>query len=306
MERQVGGPPCASGHVGLQIEEGAPKMMASTSALLALLCFTLQACLGAQSNDGALASNSSPAAVPVEIVRPEGAGPFPAVVWMHSCAGVVRAARHMRDWTGRLVRLGYVVAIPDSFSPRGYHNGVCGYGALVPARLRADDAYAALRRVETLPNVRADKVGLIGHSHGGWTVLAAMDQETAAQARALAGAQNSFAAGIAFYPDCASGGWIANYHAAAPLLILVGELDDWTPSAPCQRLADWTRYQGQSVSIKVYPGALHSFDSYAPVTRIPEARRGKGATIGGNAEAREDSIREVEVFFGRYLKDSVH
>jgi dienelactone hydrolase len=211
----------------------------------------------------------------------------------------------MRDWTGRLVRLGYVVAIPDSFSPRGYHNGVCGYGALVPARLRADDAYAALRRVETLPNVRADKIGLIGHSHGGWTVLAAMDRETAAQARALAGAQSSFAAGIAFYPDCASGEWIANYHAAAPLLILAGELDDWTPSAPCQRLADWTRHQGQPVSLKIYPGALHSFDSYAPVTRIPEARRGKGATIGGNAEAREDSIREVEVFFGRYLKDPV-
>ena len=272
---------------------------------MALPCVTLQACVGAQSNDGALASNSSPAAVPVEIVRPEGAGPFPTVIWMHSCAGVVRAARHMRDWTGRLVRLGYVVAIPDSFSPRGYHNGVCGYGALVPARLRADDAYAALRRVETLPDVRADKIGLIGHSHGGWTVLAAMDQETAAQAKARAGAQNSFAAGIAFYPDCASGEWIANYHAAAPLLILAGELDDWTPSAPCQRLADWTRHQGQPVSLKIYSGARHSFDSYAPVTRIPEARRGKGATIGGNAEAREDSIREVEVFFGRYLKDSV-
>src|SRR4029450_13408842 len=174
MERQVGGPPFASGDPGLQTEEGAPKMLASTCALLALLCFTLQACLGAQSNDGAQASNSSPVAVPGETAPPAAAAPFPAVVWMHSCAGVVRAARHMRDWTSRLVRLGYVVAIPDSFSPRGYHNGVCGYGALVTARLRADDAYAAFRRVETLPNVRADKVGLIGHSHCGWTVLAAV------------------------------------------------------------------------------------------------------------------------------------
>src|SRR4030095_4293767 len=185
MERQVGGPPCASGDLGLQTEEGAPKMMASTCALLALLCFTLQACLGAQSNDGALASKSSPSAVPVEIVRPAGAGPFPAVVWMHSCAGVVRAARHMRDWTGRLVRLGYVVAIPDSFSPRGYHNGVCGYGALVPARLRADDAYAALRRVEALPNCRAAQGGLIGHLHGGWAALAATGQDNGAPGRAV-------------------------------------------------------------------------------------------------------------------------
>jgi dienelactone hydrolase len=210
----------------------------------------------------------------------------------------------MRDWTGRLVRMGYLVAIPDSFSPRGYHNGVCGHGARVPARLRADDAYAALRHVEKLPNVLADRIGLIGHSHGGWTVLAAMDRETGAQARAAAGAQHSFAAGIAFYPDCASGAWIPTYHAAAPLLILVGELDDWTPAAPCQRLAHWTQQQGQPVSIKIYLGALHSFDSYAPITRVPEARQGRGATIGGNAGAREDSIREVEVFLARYLKDS--
>jgi dienelactone hydrolase len=104
--------------------------------------------------------------VPIEVVRPEGAGPFPAVVWMHSCAGVVRGARHMSDWGRRLVRLGYLVAIPDSFSPRGYHNGVCGYGGQVPARIRADDAYAAMRHVENLPNVHGDKIGLMGHSHG--------------------------------------------------------------------------------------------------------------------------------------------
>ena len=117
-------------------------------------------------------------------------------------------------------------------------------------------------------------------------------------------AQHGFTAGIAFYPECAAGAWVAGYHAAAPLLILAGELDDWTPSAPCQRLADWTQKQGQPVSIKIYPGALHSFDSYAPITRVPEARQGRGAMIGGNPDAREDSIREVEVFFGRYLKDS--
>jgi dienelactone hydrolase len=267
--------------------------------LLCIAGFAIQACMSPAASSGAKDPQ-----VPIEVVRPEGAGPFPAVVWMHSCAGVVRGARHMRDWSRRLVRLGYVVAIPDSFSTRGYHNGVCGYGGQVPARLRADDAYAALRHVENLPNVLTDKIGLMGHSHGGWTVLAAMDQDVAAQARATTHAQHSFAAGIAFYPECASGAWVAGYHAAAPLLILAGELDDWTPSAPCQRLAEWTQKQGYPVSIKIYPGALHSFDSYAPITRVPEARQGSGAMIGGNPDAREDSIREVEVFFGRYLKDS--
>ena len=278
----------------------------SRSVLLACAVVLLQACFGAQSTGVAPSSSADSPTIPIEIVSPEGAGPFPAVIWLHSCAGLVRGARHKRDWTGRLVRMGYMVAIPDSFSPRGFYNGVCGYGAQVPARLRVDDAYAALRYVEHLPNVLADKVGLIGHSHGGWTVLAAMDQEVAAKARVVAHVEHGFAAAIAFYPDCRAGAWVSNYHAVAPLLILAGELDDWTPSGPCQRLADRTREQGQPVSIKIYPGAFHSFDSYAPIMRVPEARQGKGATIGGNPEARDDSIREVEVFLGRYLKAGGH
>jgi len=95
---------------------------------------------------------------------------------------------------------------------------------------------------------------------------------------------------------------VRGYRAIAPLLILAGELDDWTPAAPCQRLADRARADGQPVSIVVYPRAYHSFDSYAPVTRIPEALQGRGATIGGDNAAREDSITQVKTFLVRYLR----
>ena len=127
-----------------------------------------------------------------------------------------------------------------------------------------------------------------------------MDEGVAARVRD--GARHGFAAAVAFYPECAAGSWIRAYRASAPLLILSGELDDWTPAAPCQLLADVTRAQGQPVSIVVYPGAYHSFDTYNPVMRIPEARQGRGATIGGDNRAREDSIKQVEAFFARYLR----
>jgi dienelactone hydrolase len=243
--------------------------------------------------------NGTSEQIPFELVRPDGAGPFPAVVWMHSCAGLVRGARHVEDWTRRLLKMGYVVAIPDSFSERGYPSGVCGNGALVTAETRAGDAYAALRSLENRSDVIADHIGLMGHSHGGWTVLAAMDESIVARVRD--GARHGFAAAVAFYPECAAGSWTRAYRAAGPLLILSGELDDWTPAEPCQRLADVARAQGQPVSIVVYPGAYHSFDTYNPVMRIPEARRGRGATIGGDNGAREDSIKQVEAFFARYL-----
>ena len=248
----------------------------------------------------ALPSGGQASSIPMRVVLPDGAGPFPAVVWMHSCAGLVRGARHVEDWTRRLLKMGYVVAIPDSFSERGYPTGVCGNGALVTAETRAGDAYAALRSLENRSDVIADHIGLMGHSHGGWTVLAAMDESIVARVRD--GARHGFAAAVAFYPECAAGSWTRAYRAAAPLLILNGELDDWTPAEPCQRLADVARAQGQPVSIVVYSGAYHSFDTYNPVMRIPEARRGRGATIGGDNGARKDSIKQVEAFFARYLR----
>jgi dienelactone hydrolase len=240
--------------------------------------------------------------IAMRVVSPDGAGPFPAIVWMHSCAGVVRGARHVEDWTRRLVTMGYVVAIPDSFSERGYPNGVCGYGMRVPPEMRAGDAYTALRALEERTDVVADRVGLVGYSHGGWTVLAAMDTDVATRARSAAGARHGFAAAIAFYPECAAGAWNRSYRAVAPLLILAGGLDDWTPAAPCERLAERAHAQGQPVSIVVYPGAYHSFDTYNPVMRVAEARQGRGATIGGDPKAREDSIKQVEAFFARYLR----
>ena len=63
------------------------------------------------------------------------------------------------------------------------------------------------------------------------------------------------------------------------------------------------------VSIKIYPGAHHSFDSARPVRYVearinPSSPQGRGATTGSNAEAWADSIRQVDAFFGRHLKEA--
>ena len=269
--------------------------------LLLLVVAALQACAHSESTQVA-PSTAAQGIVPIDIAKPDGPGPFPAVVLLHSCAGVKRGANHLADWTRRLVGMGYVVARPDSFTPRGHSDGVCGYGMRVPPQVRVQDAYATLRVVEARPDVIADRIGVIGYSHGGWTVIATMDQTMAAEARAATQARHGFAAGIAFYPDCSTGGWIPVYRASAPLLILTGALDDWTPAAPCQFLAERTQRQGQPVAIKIYPESHHSFDTYQPMRRVPEARQGRGATIGANPTAREDSIKQVEAFFGQHLK----
>jgi len=246
--------------------------------------------------------------IPATLTRPDGPGPFPAVVIMHDCSGPgPQSSGAPGRWADELGRRGYVVLVPDSFTTRGHPDGVCVNPApsrndVSPAR-RVHDAYAALAYLRTLPFVDGRPVGLMGGSHGGSTTLATM----------AARAEKGFAAAVALYPSCAPGrrGWQVDpsgaYRTAAPVLILIGERDDWTPAAPCVTLAEEAQKAHQPVAIKVYPGAHHSFDSDRPVRfradRVnANAPGGRGATTGGDPRAWQDSLREVAAFFARHLQ----
>ena len=233
-------------------------------------------------------------AIPVSVEKPQGSGPFPAIVMLHDCSGLgPRSSGAPRRWARTLVERGYVVVIPDSFSSRGDPEGVCTEGAPrskidVSPRRRAQDARDAWQYARGLSFVDKDRIGVMGGSHGGTTTLLALTEP-------------AFRAAVALYPRCSAAG--AEYRPYAPVLILAGELDDWTPAEECRRLAG----KVDAVTLKVYPGAHHSFDSANPVrfvdSRInPAAPGGRGATTGGNAEAWSDSIREVSAFFARHLK----
>jgi len=246
----------------------------------------------------------APEYIPIEIQKPDGAGPFPAIVIMHDCSGLgPRSSGAPGRWARELVGRGYGVMLPDSFTTRGFPGGVCTNPSprradVGPSR-RVSDAYASLAHLRTLPFVDGSRVGLMGGSHGGATTLATM---------AAPSASLGFGAAVALYPGCAQ--WLRSgepYRPAGPLLILIGEKDDWTPAEPCRQLTEAAQKAGAPMTIKIYPGAYHLFDSANPV-RFVEARvnasspTGHGATTGGDPEAWADSIREVVAFFGRNLK----
>jgi dienelactone hydrolase len=189
----------------------------------------------------------------------------------------------------------------------------------IPHDVRADDAYAALRYLGSLAFVDPRRVAVMGGSHGGSSTLAAIVDVPQNAARPAPG----FVAAIALYPNCARsyGDWSVEpglrtdkrdffysgaFKPLAPLLILIGELDDWTPAESCRRLAEAARFAGHPVAIKVYPGAHHSFDSLAPVRFRPDrvnthSLTGRGATTGGLAEAWADAIVQVGQFLARHL-----
>src|SRR5918996_3870289 len=67
-----------------------------------------------------------PEQIPAALFKPEGPGPFPAVVIMHDCSGLgPRSSGAPGRWAEELLKRGYVVMIPDGFGPRGFPAGTC-------------------------------------------------------------------------------------------------------------------------------------------------------------------------------------
>src|SRR5262249_22817653 len=146
--------------------------------------------LGAACLASASASAQTTFDLPIIVAKPAGQGPFPAVVIMHDCSGLgPQSSADPYRWQTRLVRAGYAVIQPDSFSTRGHPNGVCADGSppIVNYVQRGRDAYAALDYAQSLPFVDPKRVAILGGSHGGSTTLAAIVQRPLTAARTASG-----------------------------------------------------------------------------------------------------------------------
>ena len=146
------------------------------------------------------------------------------------------------------------------------------------------DAVAYLR---TLPNVRADRIGVIGFSHGGWTVMESVLAGTVAQ-----DGGRPFAAAVAYYPACPP----PRSPLVTDTLILIGDADDWTPSARCERWRDMVQSNGHTLLMTVYPGVLHSFDAARP-TRVYVGHR-----LGYDPAAATDAFARTRQFLAERLQ----
>ena len=95
---------------------------------------------------------------------------------------------------------------------------------------------------------------------------------------------------------------LPSWQPVAPVLLLVGEADDWTPAPPCVTLASQS---GGRLELRTYPGAHHDFDAPDTPQRV---LRGVGATSSGTATigthpaAREDALRRVPDYLARVMR----
>jgi len=243
------------------------------------------------------------------LFRPDGDGPFPAIVAMHGCGGLIQAHGGMfsRDlgWARELREEGFIVLFIDSFRSRGFVGGcnTNGEGPPVhPWSERPRDAYAGLLYLQARPDVMPDRIGLIGWSHGGASVMFTVAADDSARPRSLP--HGDFRAAVAFYPGWCRPGWIPpSWAPAMPLLVLMGAADDWVTPAACAQVTEAAAKAGAPVQTVLYPGAFHDFDGSDPVRTITlyEGHHAHGVSVGMNPEAKADAFRRVGAFFAQYL-----
>jgi dienelactone hydrolase len=250
------------------------------------------------------ATPGAPRAVPGWEVRPAGDGPFPAVVLMHGCHGVSASTHEWARWLGARR---YVALVVDSWTPRGI-TGACAPGPDIPNTERFDDAMGALRWLASRGYVDPGRVGIMGWSNGGVFAMAAVNGPSLERARrrGVTLPEPGFAAAVAFYPGgCYS---LVDERVVRPLLVLMGDADDWTLPADCARMVEAMRGRGADATLVLYPGAVHYFDvAGQPRTVLPEVENRNrpggccGATVGHDPAADADARRRVEAFLARHL-----
>ena len=111
-----------------------------------------------------------------------------------------------------------------------------------------------------------------------------------------------FRAAVAFYPGCSAMADKSNWATRMPLLILMGEADDWTPAKPCKTLA---AANPDSVTLILYPGAYHDFDNEAQKLHelhgLAYTANDDGiAHAGLNPAARAASLKDVPAFLAAH------
>lgn len=205
---------------------------------------------------------SSPLAM--AIYRPSGAGPFPALVIVHTCGGLeagIVPRREIREWTKLALERGYVAFVMDSLSQRGSPDG-CDPSSWVPPSRGAKDAFQALEHLKKFPFVDPNRIALVGFSWGGMVGFYVSSGAIASQL-----SSSRYGAVVSMYPICYFPGgrgypaieWL-RAEVDRPLLVLMGDKDNEASPADCIPRLEKLAQKGVPVEWHVFPSTTHCWD----------------------------------------------
>ncbi|RJG05631.1 hypothetical protein D3870_06005 [Noviherbaspirillum cavernae] len=201
-----------------------------------------------------------------QLFMPKNArGPIPAVIVTPGSGNI---GPHHIAHAATLTSAGIAALVLDPFTARKVTSTVADQ-SLVSWAASTYDVFAAIKVLRAQAGIDGARIGATGGSRGGTAVMMAA---SAPLSNAILGPGKGLSAVVAGYPWCG-----AQFHSAkladkASLLVLQGDKDDWVSVQQCQDATHAMKIAGQNVSMKLFPGALHSFDREGvPRTPIPEA-----------------------------------
>ena len=266
--------------------------------------------------------------IPIDSLNPEKK--YPVILGV---AGSLGWRDHHRDYLKMYQDLGFATFELNSFKSRGITSTVGSQDQVTIAGIILD-AYRALEALAEHPQIDAERVAITGWSLGGGVTLFSgwLPVKNAISK------EHSFAAHLAMYPPCFINPENIEF-TAAPMHIQIGEEDNWTPAQPCRNLVEKLS-EKTNIDITVYPNAHHGYDSESDVVHNPKGYSFKdclftltedgdvlmnylqlpmssplmqkigflfcverGVDIGGNAEARENSMAFAASFMQKHLNN---
>ena len=246
----------------------------------------------------------------------------PAVIFVHGASGPL--PRH-QQWLDLIHEMGIATVVADHLAPRGEISVIGDHTNVTGAAMTADVLHL-LRAAVAHPGIDPGRIAIMGSSKGGGVAI----YSAWSPLRKTISPEQAFAAHIALYPPCIY--WEDKDFTRSPILLLIGEEDNWTGVRHCVESADELRAAGlHNVEVRLFPHAHHAFDGSTAVQRLGSAyglsdcriligadgmeyasdiamdsaqnkRRalgacaGRGATIGGNPKALElakEALRDL-------------
>lgn len=176
--------------------------------------------------------------VKATLTKPEGKGPFPAIVMFSTSGGWQDTPRHWRErlnvWGYVTLEIGAENEVPENFEPT----------------IQVLDAIGALKYLQEVPFVDNNRIAVMGWSLGADTALWSIDASSWAGNHEI-----RYSAAVAIYPSCESVGQFFS-----PALIISAELDDIARPSSCERLVKSVTAGSNVPIMKIMPGAYHWFD----------------------------------------------
>lgn len=237
------------------------------------------------------------------LMKPEGDGPFPAIVMVHQCAGLNGAVMFNAR---QALAQNYVVLMIDSFAQRNVTSVCYGPRNGVNFFRGVRDALQAAEHLRGLPYVDGKRIAMVGYSWGAMIGLMASSQHIASGALANAA---PFAAVASFYPGCFKitppndrpPFEILNADIKHPLLVLMGEDDTETPAGECVSKLEAVKTTGAPVEWHVYPQTTHCWDCRGLDGRSKTDVRGNHVEYRFSPEATKDGRQRLFEFLARAM-----